>query len=105
MAWLLLLGAGLLEIVWAIALKASEGFTRFWPSVIGIVTALASFLMLTMALKSLPVGTAYAIWVGIGAVGVALVGILAFNEAASLARLSLLGLILVGIVGLKLIEG
>ncbi len=105
MAWLLLLAAGLLEIVWAIALKYSEGFTRFWPSVIGIVTALASFILLTMALKSLPVGTAYAIWVGIGAVGVALVGIVAFNEIASVARLSLLALILVGIVGLKVIEG
>jgi quaternary ammonium compound-resistance protein SugE len=104
MAWLLLFGAGLLEIVWAIALKYSEGFTRLWPSTIGIVAALASFLMLTMALKSLPVGTAYAVWVGIGAVGVALVGIVAFNEAASLARLSLLALILIGIIGLKAIE-
>jgi quaternary ammonium compound-resistance protein SugE len=104
MAWLLLLAAGLLEIVWAIAMKQSEGFTRLWPSVIGIVAALASFLLLTMSLRDLPVGTAYAIWVGIGAIGVALVGIVAFNESAALARLGLLGLILVGIIGLKLIE-
>jgi quaternary ammonium compound-resistance protein SugE len=104
MAWLLLLAAGLLEIVWAIALKQSEGFTRLWPSVIGISTALGSFLLLTMALRDLPVGTAYAIWVGIGAIGVALVGILALGEAASLTRLALLALILIGIVGLKLVE-
>jgi quaternary ammonium compound-resistance protein SugE len=104
MAWLLLIAAGLLEIVWAIALKQSEGFTRLWPSVIGISTALASFLLLTMALRHLPVGTAYAIWVGIGAIGVALVGILALGEAASPIRLALLTLILVGIVGLKLVE-
>ena len=72
MAWLFLVAAGLLEIVWAIALKQSDGFTRLWPSVIGISTALASFLLLTMALRHLPVGTAYAVWVGIGAIGVAL---------------------------------
>ena len=101
---MLLLTAGLLEIVWAIALKQSEGFTRLWPSVIGISTALASFLLLTMALRHLPVGTAYAIWVGIGAIGVALVGILALGEAASPTRLALLTLILVGIIGLKLVE-
>jgi quaternary ammonium compound-resistance protein SugE len=104
MAWLLLIAAGLLEIVWAIALKQSEGFTRLWPSVIGISTALASFLLLTMALRHLPVGTAYAIWVGIGAIGVALVGILALGEAASPMRLALLTLILIGIIGLKLVE-
>src|SRR5687767_11833074 len=104
MAWLLLVAAGLLEIVWAIALKQSDGFTRLWPSVIGIGTALASFLLLTMSLRDLPVGTAYAIWVGIGAIGVALVGILALGEAASPTRLALLTLILIGIVGLKLVE-
>ena len=105
MAWLLLLGAGLLEIVWAIALKQSEGFTRLWPSVIGLVTAWVSFLMLAQALKSLPVGTAYAIWVGIGAVGVAAVGIIALGESASPLRLGFLALILIGIIGLKLVEG
>lgn len=75
MSWLLLTGAGLLEIVWAIALKQAGGFTRFWPSLIGIVSAVVSFVMLSLALKQLPVGTAYAVWVGIGALGVALAGI------------------------------
>jgi quaternary ammonium compound-resistance protein SugE len=104
MAWFLLVGAGLLEIVWAIALKYADGFTRLWPSAIGIATALVSFIMLTLALKTLPVGTAYAVWVGIGAVGVALAGILLLGESASPLRIGLLALILVGIIGLKIIE-
>jgi quaternary ammonium compound-resistance protein SugE len=104
MAWILLVGAGLLEIVWAIALKHTGGFTRFWPSAIGITAAVVSFVMLSMALKSLPVGTAYAVWVGIGALGVAFAGIVALGESASLVRLGLLALILIGIVGLKVIE-
>ena len=105
MAWTILLGAGLLEIVWAIALKHTGGFTRFWPSAIGIAAALASFVMLSSALQSLPVGTAYAVWVGIGALGVAAVGIVALGESASPLRLGFLALILVGIVGLKLVDG
>lgn len=104
MAWLLLIGAGLLEIVWAVALKYSGGFTRFWPSAVGISSAVISFLMLAAALKSLPVGTAYAVWVGIGAVGVAIVGIVALGESASIPRLVCLGLVLGGIIGLKLVE-
>jgi quaternary ammonium compound-resistance protein SugE len=104
MSWLLLTGAGLLEIVWAIALKQAGGFTRFWPSVIGIVSAVVSFVMLSLALKQLPVGTAYAVWVGIGALGVAIVGILALGESASPMRLGLLALILIGVIGLKLVE-
>lgn len=104
MAWFQLIGAGLLEIVWAIALKQTGGFTRLWPSVIGVSAAVISFVMLTFALKSLPVGTAYAVWVGIGAVGVAIAGIVVFGESASLTRVSLLGLILIGIIGLKAIE-
>ncbi len=104
MAWLLLIGAGLLEIIWAIALKYTGGFTRFWPSVIGITAALVSFIMLTLALKTLPVGTAYAVWVGIGALGVALAGIVVFGDSASPLRLSLLGLILIGVIGLKVID-
>ncbi len=104
MSWLLLTGAGLLEIVWAIALKQAGGFTRFWPSLIGIVSAIVSFVMLSLALKQLPVGTAYAVWVGIGAFGVALAGIVALGESASPTRLSLLGLILIGVIGLKLVE-
>jgi quaternary ammonium compound-resistance protein SugE len=105
MAWTILIGAGLLEIVWAITLKYSDGFTRFWPSAIGITAAVTSFIMLSAALKTLPVGTAYAVWVGIGALGVALAGIVAFGESASTLRLGFLVLILVGIIGLKIVEG
>ena len=104
MSWLLLTGAGLLEIVWAVALKQAGGFTRFWPSLIGIVSAVVSFVMLSLALKQLPVGTAYAVWVGIGALGVALAGIVALGESASPMRLGLLALILIGVIGLKLVE-
>lgn len=104
MSWLLLTGAGLLEIVWAIALKQAGGFTRFWPSLIGIVSAVVSFVMLSLALKQLPVGTAYTVWVGIGALGVAIVGILALGESASPVRLGLLALILIGVIGLKMVE-
>ena len=103
-AWFLLITAGLLEIVWAIALKHSDGFTRLWPSVIGLIAALVSFVLLTMALKSLPVGTAYAVWVGIGTLGVALTGMIALGESTSPIRLSLLALILFGVAGLKVIE-
>ncbi|SFC95075.1 quaternary ammonium compound-resistance protein SugE [Bosea sp. CRIB-10] len=104
MSWLLLTGAGLLEIVWAVALKQAGGFTRFWPSLIGIISAIISFVMLSLALKQLPVGTAYAVWVGIGALGVALAGIVTLGESASPMRLGLLALILIGVIGLKLVE-
>lgn len=103
-AWVLLIAASLLEIVWAIALKHADGFTRLWPSVLGVTVAWASFFLLAAALKSLPVGTAYAVWVGIGALGVALAGILALGEPAGPARLGFLALIVTGVVGLKLIE-
>jgi quaternary ammonium compound-resistance protein SugE len=105
MAWAVLVGAGLLEVVWAIALKQTDGFTRFWPSALGVSAAILSFVLLASALKSLPVGTAYAVWVGIGALGVALAGVLALGESASALRLGCLTLILVGIVGLKIVEG
>ena len=105
MAWAVLIGAGLLEVVWAIALKQTDGFTRFWPSAFGVSAAILSFVLLASALKSLPVGTAYAVWVGIGALGVAGAGILALGESASALRLGSLALILVGIVGLKIVEG
>ena len=105
MAWALLVGAGLLEIVWAIALKQTDGFTRFWPSALGVSAAILSFILLASALKTLPVGTAYAVWVGIGALGVAMAGILGLGENASALRLGCLALILIGIVGLKLVEG
>lgn len=104
LAWALLVGAGLLEIVWAIALKQSEGFARLWPSVIGLTAAVASFALLALALKWLPVGTAYAVWVGIGTVGVAIAGIVAFGEPASAARLLCLALIVGGVIGLKLVN-
>ncbi|NUO76164.1 MAG: multidrug efflux SMR transporter [Lysobacter sp.] len=104
MAWALLVGAGLLEIVWAIALKQSEGFARSWPSAIGLGAAIASFALLALALKWLPVGTAYAVWVGIGTVGVAIAGIVAFGEPASAARLLCLALIVGGVIGLKLVN-
>ncbi|MDY0743542.1 quaternary ammonium compound efflux SMR transporter SugE [Paucibacter sp. R3-3] len=102
MAWILLVIAGLLEVGWAIGLKYTEGFTRLWPS-IGTATAMAASVgLLGLAMKSLPVGTAYAIWVGVGAVGTAILGMVLFNEAASIGRLISLGLIVAGIVGLKL---
>jgi quaternary ammonium compound-resistance protein SugE len=105
MAWAILIGAGLLEIVWAVTLKYTNGFTRLGPSAIGIASAVASFYLLSVALKSLPVGTAYAVWVGIGALGVAIAGILALGESAAPLRLTFLALVLVGIIGLKMVEG
>lgn len=105
MAWLILIGTGLLEIVWATALKNADGFTRLWPSVVGIAFSLVSFFMLAVALKNLPVGTAYAVWVGIGAVGVAIAGILAFGESASLLRLGFIAVIVIGVIGLRIVEG
>jgi quaternary ammonium compound-resistance protein SugE len=104
MAWALLIAAGLLEIVWAVALKDADGFSRLWPSVIGITAAWISFGLLTLALRTLPVGTTYAVWTGIGVLGVAVTGILAHGESSSVARLVLLALILAGIVGLKVVE-
>lgn len=105
MAWMILIGAGLLEIVWATALKNADGFTRLWPSVIGITFALVSFIMLAVALRSLPMGTAYAVWVGIGVLGVAIAGMLAFGESASLLRLGFIAMILIGVIGLRIVEG
>ena len=102
MAWGLLLVAGLLEVGWAIGLKYTEGFTRLWPSVLTLAAMIASVLLLGVAMKSLPVGTSYAVWVGVGAVGTAILGMLLFGEPASAGRLLSLGLIVAGIVGLKL---
>lgn len=104
-AWAILIGAGFLEIIWSISMKYSEGFTRLWPTVIGLVTAWLSFILLTFALKSLPVATAYAVWAGIGAVGTAIVGILLLGEGTSVLRVMFLGLITIGIVGLHVIGG
>ncbi len=104
-AWLLLLVAGLLEPVWAGAMKASDGFTKLWPAVLTIVAAWSSFVLLGLSLKALPVGTAYAVWTGIGAVGTAVLGIFMFNEPANAIRLGSIGLIVAGIAGLKLFGG
>lgn len=102
MAWVLLVVAGIFEIFWAVALKYSEGFTRLWPSLIFGLTAWISFACLAQAIRSLPMGTAYAVWTGIGAVGIAIAGIIWFGESASLLRLFCIVLIVAGIAGLKL---
>jgi quaternary ammonium compound-resistance protein SugE len=104
MAWLLLVSAGLVEIVMAAALKASDGWSRPWPGVLGVAAGLLSIALLTQALKSLPTGMAYAVWTGIGAVGVALLGMLAHGDAASPIRLACIGLIVAGIAGLRWTE-
>ncbi|NKI96412.1 quaternary ammonium compound efflux SMR transporter SugE [Rhizobacter sp. SG703] len=102
MNWIILVAAGLFEIGWAIGLKYTDGFTRLWPSVGTIAAMVISVCLLGYAMKSLPVGTAYAVWVGVGAVGTAILGIVLFGEPASTARLVSLALIVAGIVGLKL---
>ncbi|WP_054029599.1 quaternary ammonium compound efflux SMR transporter SugE [Desulfatitalea tepidiphila] len=102
MSWVILFIAGLLEIGWAIGLKYTDGFTKPWPAFGTVISLVASFLLLGLALKTLPVGTAYAIWVGIGSVGTALLGILLFGESTDVLKLVSLGLICAGIVGLKL---
>ncbi|MFT3957091.1 MAG: quaternary ammonium compound efflux SMR transporter SugE [Piscinibacter sp.] len=102
MAWIMLVVAGLLEVGWAIGLKYTEGFTRLGPSVLTLAAMVASVVLLGVAMKSLPVGTSYAIWVGVGAVGTAILGIVLFGEPANLGRLASLALIVAGIVGLKL---
>ncbi|MFO1207150.1 MAG: quaternary ammonium compound efflux SMR transporter SugE [Burkholderiales bacterium] len=105
MPWVYLFLAGILEIVWAIGLKYTEGFTRLWPTVATIAVAWLSFYLLALAVRTIPVGTGYAIWTGIGAAGVAILGMLLFGEPATLARFVFLALIIVGIVGLKLSAG
>ncbi|MDX9839764.1 MAG: quaternary ammonium compound efflux SMR transporter SugE [Azoarcus sp.] len=102
MTWLILILAGVLEIGWAIGLRYTEGFTRLWPTVGTLVAMTLSLGMLGVAMKTLPIGTAYAVWVGIGAVGTALFGIVLFGESASAGRLLSLALIIAGVIGLKL---
>jgi quaternary ammonium compound-resistance protein SugE len=102
MAWLYLFVAGLLEVAWAVGLKYTEGFTRLWPSVWTGAALVLSILLLAAAVRTLPLGTAYAIWTGIGAVGTAALGIVLFGEQASAARLACIALIVAGLVGLKL---
>jgi quaternary ammonium compound-resistance protein SugE len=104
MAWVVLFIAGLLEIAWAVGLKYTQGFTRFWPSVGTIAAMAASFVLLSKALKTIPVGTGYAVWTGIGAVGTAIIGITILGEPRDAGRLISLLLIVSGIIGLKLVS-
>lgn len=101
MSWWILLLAGSLEVVWAVGLKYTHGFTKPWPTALTVVTLAASMYLLSMATKELPIGTAYAVWVGIGAAGTALLGMTLLNEPVSLWRLFFLALLAVAIVGLK----
>ncbi len=103
MAWIILLLAGLAEVGWAVGLKYTEGFTRLWPTVGTVTAMIVSLFLLGVALKSLPLGTAYAIWTGIGTIGTVVLGIMLFGESAALLRLGCIALIVAGIVGLKLV--
>ncbi len=103
MDWILLLVAGLLEVGWAIGLKYTDGFTRLWPSVWTAAAMVVSIVLLALALKTIPVGTGYAVWTGIGAAGTAILGIVLFAEPATAARLGCIALIVAGIAGLKLV--
>jgi quaternary ammonium compound-resistance protein SugE len=105
MSWILLFIAGVLEVAWAAGLKSSEGFTRLGPSVFTLITAIGSFVLLAMAMRQLPLGTAYAVWTGIGAVGAFVFGIVFLGEALSAARIVSALLIVAGLVGLKLSSG
>jgi quaternary ammonium compound-resistance protein SugE len=105
MAWLWLLLSGLTEIVWSVSLKYANGFTRLWPTVVVIVSGLVSMALLSLALRGIPMGTAYAVWAGIGAVGVAITGMIMFHESTEMLRLISIAVIIAGIVGLKLTAG
>jgi len=105
MQWIILFVAGFFEVAWAIGLKYTEGFSKFWPSVFTVACMIISMAGLAYAVKQLPVGTAYAIWTGIGAVGTAILGIILFNESKELVRIFFIFLIIVGIVGLKMFSG
>jgi quaternary ammonium compound-resistance protein SugE len=102
MVWLLLIIAGLFEVGWAIGLKYTEGFTRLWPSVWTVAAMIVSVYLLAVAVRTLPIGTGYAVWTGIGAAGTALLGIVLFGESADAVRLASIGLIIAGIIGLKI---
>jgi len=104
MSWTYLLIAGLLEIVWAIGLKYTDGFSKLVPSLITITAMIASVVFLAWALKTIPVGTGYAVWTGIGAVGTAILGIILFAEPATAARIACIALIVAGIIGLKIVS-
>jgi quaternary ammonium compound-resistance protein SugE len=102
MAWVALLAAGLLEIGWALGLKYSDNFTNFWPSLATLVAIALSFALMSVALQSVPFGTAYAVWTGIGAAGSVMIGMLLFKEPTDILRILFLGLIVTGIIGIKL---
>src|SRR5262245_22964383 len=104
MAWFYLVIAGVFEVAWAIGLKYTEGFSRLMPSLLTVAAMLVSFAFLSLAVKALPVGTAYAVWTGIGAVGTVIVGIILFAEPATVVRLTSVALILAGIAGLKFVS-
>lgn len=104
MNWLILFLAGLFETVWATGLKYTHGFSRLWPSVGTLVAMAVSVWLLSIAMKSLPMGTAYAVWTGIGAVGAVIIGIVLFGDPATPARLACVGLILAGLIGLKMVS-
>ncbi len=103
MAWLVLIVAGLFEVGWAVGLKYTDGFTRFWPTIGTVVSMVISLGLLGLALRSLPLGTAYAVWTGVGTVGTALLGMALFHESATVSRLACIGLIVCGIAGLKIV--
>lgn len=105
MSWFLLFIAGLLEVAWAAGLKTSEGFTRLWPSVFTLITAVGSFVLLALAMRQLTLGTAYAVWTGIGAVGAFVFGIVMLGEAVTVARVASAALIVIGLIGLKFSSG
>ena len=105
MAWVILILAGLFEVGWAVGLKYTEGFTRPWPTLWTVGAMVLSLALLGLALRSLPLGTAYAVWTGVGTVGTALLGIWLFDESADVLRLACIGLIVAGIVGLKVVSG
>ena len=104
MDWLVLFIAGLFEVAWAIGLKYTQGFTRFWPSIATVAAMIVSFVLLAQALRTIPVGTGYAVWTGIGAVGTVILGIVLFGESRDLDRILCLLLIICGIVGLKIVS-
>ena len=103
MAWVLLFVAGLLEVAWAVGLKYTDGFTRPWPTAATLVAMIGSVVLLALAVRTLPLGTAYAVWTGIGTAGAVLLGVVLFQEPATFLRLLFVGLIVAGIVGLKLV--
>jgi quaternary ammonium compound-resistance protein SugE len=105
MSWFILFLAGLLEIVWAVGLKYTQGFSRLWPSLFTLIAMAGSFYLLSLAMRSLPLGTAYAIWVGIGAVGTAIAGVVLFAEGAPPLKVVSLLLVICGIIGLKISNG